>query len=346
MSEAKDNSKKALLALAVDPVLKQSPLFASMSDPEFNAVTALLEHFMVKKGSVVFKEGDKGEDMFILLSGKLGACVSQSDGTQRWLFEIKPGDFFGEMSIIANEPRSATITAKEDTDIMILQGIDFYRIVFEHPVIGIKMLKAIGKEQNVWLDQSSRNLSDLTRWGESARRRAVTDELTGLYNRRFLEDSVRDRFEQGSVGLRTMSLLMMDLDKVHEINERHGPPAGDQVFMVMAEILRTLTRAGDICARLSGDEFAVLLPDTGAEEARHIAERIRETVAGRKVPVPKSPDVVEKVEIGIRTSIGIAVAPTHTNTRESLFLLADRALRKAKENGRNRVEMAESTTPP
>jgi diguanylate cyclase (GGDEF)-like protein len=278
--------------------------------------------------------------MFILLSGKLSAYVSQSDGTQRWLFEIKPGDFFGEMSIIANEPRSATLTAKEDTDIMVLQGIDFYRIVFEHPMIGIKMLKAIGRVQNGWLDQSSKNLSDLTRWGESARRRAITDELTGLYNRRFLEDSIKDRFAQGSVGLRTMTLLMMDLDKIHEINERHGPPAGDHVFVVMAEILRTLTRAGDICSRLSGDEFAILLPDTGAEEAMMIAERIRETVAGRKVLVPQTPDVVNKVEIHIHTSIGVAVAPAHADTQESLFLVADNALRKAKQKGRNRVEIA------
>jgi diguanylate cyclase (GGDEF)-like protein len=334
-------SEKVFLAPINDPVLKQSPLFVNMSDLEFNAVTAFLERLKVKKGSIVFKEGDKGEDMFILLSGKLSAYVSQSDGTQRWLFEIKPGDFFGEMSIIASEPRSATLTAKEDTDIMVLQGIDFYRIVFEHPMIGIKILTAIGKVQNIWLDQSSKNLSDLTRWGESARRRAITDELTGLYNRRFLEDSVKDRFEHGSVGLRTMSLLMLDLDKIHKINERHGPPAGDQVFIVLAEILRTLTRSGDICARLSGDEFAILLPDTGAEEAKSIAERIRETVAARKVMVPKSPDVVEKVEINIHTSIGIAVAPIHTNTYESLFLLADGALRRAKEKGRNRVEMAD-----
>jgi diguanylate cyclase (GGDEF)-like protein len=133
----------------------------------------------------------------------------------------------------------------------------------------------------------------------------------------------------------------MDLDRIHEVNERHGLPAGDQVFVVMAGILRAFTRSGDICARLSGDEFAVLLPDTGAGEAGTIAERIRKTVAARKVPVPKSPGAVEKVEINIHTSIGIAAAPTHTNTRESLFLLADGALRKAKQNGRNRVEMAD-----
>ncbi|MDR1105794.1 MAG: GGDEF domain-containing protein [Treponema sp.] len=324
-----------------DPVLVKSPLFANMSELEFNAITAFLERRRVKKGTTIFMEGDAGEDMFIFLAGSLSAFVSQSDGTQRWLFDIKKGDFFGEMSVIAHEPRSATLTAKEDTDVMVLQGIDFYRIIFEHPMIGVKMLKAIGSVQNQWLDQTSKHLSDLMRWGETARRRAITDELTGLYNRRFLEESIKDRFDQGSVGLRKMSLMMLDLDRVHAINERHGPQAGDQVIITVADVLRLVMRSGDIAARLSGDEFAVLLPDTDAVEAKMVAERIRESVMKKEVMVPKSPGAPEKVPINIRTSLGIAVAPTHAKNLEGLLFAADGALRKAKELGRNRVELAE-----
>jgi diguanylate cyclase (GGDEF)-like protein len=312
-----------------------------MSELEFNAITAFLERLRVKKGSMVFKEGDTGKDMFIFLKGSLSAFVSQSDGTERWMFDIKQGDFFGEMSVIASEPRSATLTAKEDTDIMVLQGIDFYRIVFEHPMIGVKLLRAIGKVQNQWLDQTSKHLGDLMRWGETARRRAITDELTGLYNRRFLEDSIKDRFDQGSVGLRKMTLMMMDLDKVHAINEKHGTQAGDLVIIAVADILRSIMRAGDIAARLSGDEFAVLLPDTDCEEASLVAERIRETVFRYEVQVPKTPGAADKVPIGIRTSIGIAGAPIHAQTTESLLFTSDGALRKAKGLGRNRVEIAD-----
>jgi diguanylate cyclase (GGDEF)-like protein len=335
------NSEKKLFSPIADPVLVKSPLFANMSELEFNAVTAFLERRLVKKGATVFKEGDTGEDMFILLAGALSAFVSQSDGTQRWMFDIKLGDFFGEMSIIAHEPRSATLTAREDTDIMVLQGIDFYRIIFEHPMIGVKMLNAIGAVQNQWLDQSSKHLSDLTRWGETARRRAITDELTGLYNRRFLEESIKDRFDQGSIGLRKMSLLMMDLDKVHEINEKHGVQAGDQVIIRVADILRVVMRSGDIAARLSGDEYAVLLPDTDKDDAVMVAERIRDTVMGQPVLIPKSPGAAEKVPRKISTSIGVAVAPTHAKNVEGLVFSADCALRKAKDAGRNRVEIAE-----
>jgi diguanylate cyclase (GGDEF)-like protein len=223
---------------------------------------------------------------------------------------------------------------------MVLQGIDFYRIVFEHPMIGVKLLKAIGVVQNQWLDQSSKHLGDLMRWGETARRRAITDELTGLYNRSFLEESVKDRFDQGSVGLRKMSLMMLDLDRVHVINERHGPRAGDLVIIAVADILRALMRSGDIAARLAGDEFAVLLPDTELEDARLVAERVREAVQAQEVPVPRAPGTAETVSIRIRTSIGIAVAPTHARDVENLVFAADMALRKAKEGGRNRVHTA------
>jgi diguanylate cyclase (GGDEF)-like protein len=326
---------------ACDPVLAKSSFFAGMNEAEINIVAVYLEPLHIKRGDSVFKEGDEGDKMFIHLSGTLVAFVTQPDGTQRQMFGVKLGDFFGEMSIINNVSRTATITAMEDTEIVALPGKDFYKIVYDHPLIGVKMLKAICCVQNVWLDQTSRHLSDLNRWGESARRRAITDEMTGLYNRRFLDDSIKDRFEHGSVGIRTMSLLMLDLDRIHAINDQHGMAAGDIIFMVVADILRACTREGDICARFAGDEYAVFLPDTGPEEALVIAERIRETVFDQKIAVPKTPGATDKVEINTRTSIGVAIAPLHAKDREALMLAADNALRKAKEKGRNRVEFAD-----
>jgi diguanylate cyclase (GGDEF)-like protein len=322
------------------PTLLKSPLFAGMSELEYNAVTAFLERTHINKGAVLFSEGDHGGDMFVLISGKLSAFMSQSDETKRWMFNVNPGDFLGEMSIIASEPRSATIVAKEDSDLMVLQGIDFYRIVFEHPMIGVKLLMAISSVQNVWLDQSSRHLNDLMRWGENARRRAITDELTGLYNRRFLEESIKDRFDHSSVGLRKMALMMMDLDRIHEINNRFGTAAGDKVLVSTAEIIRSNLRSGDIAARLSGDEFAVLLPDTDKRDAQVIAEDLRAAVSDNRIKVPHGKDPREAVSVKVRISIGIAVAPTHAKNREGLVVVADDALRKAKEMGRDRVEMA------
>jgi diguanylate cyclase (GGDEF)-like protein len=321
-------------------VLKKAAIFSNLSGLELDAVVSYLEPRSMKKGQIIFNEGAIGEEMFVIVSGKIGAYVAQADGTKRWSFELKTGDFFGEMSIIVNETRSATIVAKEDTELLSLNGVDFYRIVFEYPMIGSKILNSIRKVQNTWFEQISKHLGDIMRWGEAARRRAVSDELTGLYNRRFLEESAGDRFLQGALGLRNVSLMMMDLDKIHEINENHGTRAGDLVFISTAEVLRSTTRAGDICARLSGDEFAVLLPDACTEEAILIAEKARENIAARKITVPIKPDSTKETAISVCTSIGVATAPIHAKNWENLFLAADGALRQAKSLGRNRVVVA------
>ncbi|MCL2318817.1 MAG: GGDEF domain-containing protein [Treponema sp.] len=323
-----------------NPVIKSSPLFKNLSELELNAVAAFLEPRTIKAGEVIFTEGTPGAEMFLLVSGKVNAWVSEADGTRRWMFGIKPGDFFGEMSVIANQDRSATLTAGEDTELLVFPGIDFYRIIFDHPMIGVKMLTAIRGVQNSWLEETSKYLSDLMRWGETARRRAISDDLTGLYNRRFLEDSANDRFQQGFVEPRSISLMMMDLDKLHDINTKYGPVAGDLVCMAAADVLRSTTRAGDICARLSGDEFAVLLLDTGPDEARSIAERICQTMFAQKVKVPKIPVGTGQTEVSVSTSIGIASAPAHAKNWESLYLAADNALHRSKDLGRNRVEIA------
>jgi diguanylate cyclase (GGDEF)-like protein len=111
------------------------------------------------------------------------------------------------------------------------------------------------------------------------------------------------------------------------------------VIIAVAGILKEITRPGDIAARLAGDEFAVLLPDTDGKDALRLAEHIRENVMNLSIQVPKAPGSEETIEIGIRTSLGVAVAPTHGENERNLVFAADNALRRAKEAGRNRVEM-------
>lgn len=318
---------------------KSLSLFKELNEEELGAVTQSLKPVKIKKGESIIKEGDAGEDMFIFISGTLSAFGTQSDGTQRWLFDVKPGDFFGEMSVIAHEPRSATIKAAADSLVVVFHGDDFYRIISQQPVTGFKILRAISIVQNQWLDQSSKSYNDLIRWGEAARRRAITDEMTGLYNRLFLEESIKERFNNQPIHLRTMSLLMMDLDKIHAVNNLYGAKAGDLVIIAAANIIHSCIRHGDIAARLSGDEFAVLLPDTNEDDAASVAGRIRELIEKCRVEVPAGPDKSENVIINTCTSIGIASTPFHAKTAKDLMDFSDEALRRAKDLGRNRVEI-------
>lgn len=339
MSNINQDNLTDVLSMALALKLTKTPLFSQLDEDELKIVASVLKPIHAKKEEHIFLEGDTGKAMFILFSGTLNAFGAQSDGTQRWLFDIQQGDFFGEMSIIAQEPRSATISAKEDSVVMTLSAVDFYRIISDHPIIGFKLLRAISVVQNRWLDQTSKSFSDLTRWGETARRRAITDEMTGLYNRRYLEDYIKEHFNNQSMNLRIMALLMMDLDRIHGINDQHGTKAGDTVIITAADMIRLCLRPGDIPARLSGDEFAVILPDTDLRHAVKVAEQIRKTIGKQQIEVPLSPGSDETVLIGTYTSIGIAIAPVNGNTMEEFEKNADIALRKAKEMGRNRVEV-------
>jgi diguanylate cyclase (GGDEF)-like protein len=319
-------------------VLVNSPLFSSMSEFEFGAVTAFLEKRRLQTGEIIFHEGDAGKEMFVLCSGSLSASKRQSDGTERTMFTIAPGSFFGEMSIIAEEPRSATIRATVDSELMVLEAVYFFRLVFDYPELGLKLLNSINEVQSQWLNQNSKYLFDLVQWGDKARKRAITDELTSLYNRNYLDETIRDSFKKGAVGMRKLSLIMMDLDKVHEINNKYGNSGGDRVIIEVANVIRSLCRPLDIAARLSGDEFAVLLPDTGTRKAAAIAEIIRQNVSDRTIPIQQlGTNIIDSLQVC--TSLGIASAPEHANNAHDLLYFADMALHQAKEKGRNRVEL-------
>ncbi|MEJ5189433.1 GGDEF domain-containing protein [Treponema sp. J25] len=330
------------------------PLFSTLTDLELNAVLAFLERRHFKKGEVIFTEGEEGKEMFIVLEGKIAATIQQGGKHPRTIHEFGPGEFFGEMAVIEQERRSATCTALEDSDLLVLQGIDFFRLVFEHPMISLKLLTSIGKVMSCWLDESSRYLNDLVRWGEAARHRAITDPLTGLYNRRFFEENLRNRLSHGLGGGRSLAVVMVDLDRIHEVNEHFGSRMGDLVIQEVARSFTRVLRDTDVAARLAGDEFAILLPDTDARGARVLGERLRKMVESLKILLPalegaQDPIHPEKASppaetphnfIQIHTSVGIALAPRDGTTLEMLLERADGALRDAKETGRNKVVLA------
>ena len=321
---------------AVEEFLASTPLCADLSGLELTAITAFLELRRFKAGEVVFSEGEPGLEMYLVRSGKILSSVRQTDGTMRKIYDFVPGRFFGEMAIVEGAPRSATCRAEVDSELFVLEGLDFYRLIYDHPMIGLKILSAIGKTMATWLDESSRFLNDLVRWGETARRRAVEDPLTGLFNRRVLEEALADRFAALKAGGPSFSLLMMDLDHFRDINARYGSSGGDRTIRAVAEAVRLVFRDVDIAAHLAGDEFAFLLSDVGLAEALETAERVRrlvETAVLSLAPLGGG----DPEPVAIAASLGVAAAPDHGDSPGSLTEAADRALFRAKEAGRNRV---------
>jgi diguanylate cyclase (GGDEF)-like protein len=316
--------------------IRESPLFLGMSGLELEAVSSYLEPRRYPSGAVIFRKGDPGAEMFIVKTGLVASLAVDSDGNERQLYEFGPGRFFGEMSIIENEPRSATCVAVDDTELFVLEGMNFFTLVWEYPMIGTQMLSSMSRVMAGWLDEASGFLHDLVRWGETARRRAVTDELSGLFNRRFIEETARTRFNRSAGEAPLCSALMLDLDRFHALNERFGAGVGDSIIKAVGAAYGRLLRDGDVAARLSGDEFAFFMPDTGPEEALMAAERIRaetESLLLRFQPAGAStPEAVR-----LSASIGVASSPLDAVDAVGLFEAADKALFRAKEAGRNRI---------
>jgi two-component system, cell cycle response regulator len=180
---------------------------------------------------------------------------------------------------------------------------------------------------------------------EEAQRLSLTDPLTGLWNYRYLRESLRREVERASRFGRMLTVLVLDLDHFKEVNDRYGHAAGDTVLNEFAGRIRGCLREVDLAFRQGGEEFVVLLPETDAYGGATVAERLGAAV--REIPVPidrRRPDattgpLVDRVPISV--SIGIAVFPNHGATAQAVLAAADDALYAAKNAGRDTYRLAD-----
>lgn len=173
------------------------------------------------------------------------------------------------------------------------------------------------------------------RYDESLYESATRDTLTGLENRRQMTAYLRHHLARAERLSNPLTFLLVDLDHFKAVNDRHGHDVGDEALVHIAGILRRTCRDTDLVARWGGEEFALILPDTNLDQARTLAERIRTSVS-------KSELMAGSNTIHLTISVGGATyQPGDSN--DSLFQRADKMRYKAKNGGRNRVEMAEDT---
>ncbi len=165
---------------------------------------------------------------------------------------------------------------------------------------------------------------------QTMRQLAETDPLTGLLNRRTMDEKLAQEVDRATRYGTVLSCLMIDIDHFKQTNDTYGHHAGDRLLMQFAELLRREQRSMDIVARYGGEEFVVILPETGNAGARLFAERVLRRVQARQFGEPDAP-------IAVTVSIGIATFPDErAGDAEGLLRLADRNLLRAKSDGRNR----------
>jgi two-component system cell cycle response regulator len=160
---------------------------------------------------------------------------------------------------------------------------------------------------------------------------AITDSLTGLYNRRYMEGHLKTLVDEAVQRGKPLSLLVADIDFFKSVNDTHGHDAGDEVLKDFSERLRQNIRGIDLACRLGGEEFVVMMPDTDLTKAYVVAERLRQCIAER--PFQLTGDT----RIQITASVGVASLEGVDDTPDALLKRSDQALYCAKRDGRNRV---------
>lgn len=166
---------------------------------------------------------------------------------------------------------------------------------------------------------------------------SVTDDLTRLYNSRYLNQVLRHETKRASRGGRPLSLLFIDLDGFKAVNDTHGHLCGSRALVEAAAVIRVSARETDIVARFGGDEFALVLPDTGADGAYAVGERIRERIAAHHFLA------ADGLDIRLTASVGLATLPDVATSSEELIHAADGAMYRVKRVGKNGIRAAGSS---
>jgi diguanylate cyclase (GGDEF)-like protein/putative nucleotidyltransferase with HDIG domain len=197
-------------------------------------------------------------------------------------------------------------------------------------IIGSRSANSYGDREIRLLGQAARQVSGaivLFKLYEQSEKRARVDELTGLFNRRHFDESLRREIAIQSRGGGVLSLIFLDLDLFKGYNDRFGHPEGDKILARVAFLIEGSIRSVDLAFRHGGDEFAVILPGAVGRDAFEVAERVRNKISG----------AMKAVQTGITASLGLASWPSDAVTPDDVVTAADRALYYAKRTGGDRI---------
>jgi diguanylate cyclase (GGDEF)-like protein len=294
------------------------PLFTGLSDDELAIIEGLTRERSYEAQQNIVTVGQRGDTLFMILAGEVQVLYpARSQDFE--LARLGPGEFFGEMALLNDEPRSATVRTLEPTRVLVLGKDDFQTIIQSSPTVALKLLEVL----SVRIRNTDEQLSGLSE-------QALRDPLTGLLNRRAFHERMAEEGNRAQRYGENFALILLDVDRFKSINDTFGHGVGDDLLRWLGRVLMEHTRVADSPFRIGGEEFAILAPTASPDVAMAVGERIRRVVEESRPPLEK--------ELHMTISGGFAACPLHGTRPEVLFQIADQALFRAKELGRNRVE--------
>ncbi len=318
----------------------------SSNEPEQTYVAILTQAkslLRAERASLMVLDEDENE---LVMKAAIGLSVPKEDVARARLGEGIAGRVAesGRPMIVANAVSIRPFVANEKRDYKTASFIS-YPISMRGRKIGV--LNLTDKTTGEVFDDVDLSLLDLVgpqiaialeraEWQDRAAQfqlMSITDPLTGLLNRRYLEERLTEELNRSLRYNYSMSCLMIDIDDFKKYNDLNGHQAGDDALKIAAHCLKTALRSADVACRYGGEEFCILLPQTSLTEAGVIAERMRQRVAETGFPYGKSQPLGV-----VSISVGISTFARDIDTAQKVIATADRALYSAKNRGKNRVE--------
>lgn len=308
--------------------LRTSPMFDGVEFGDLARVARSAQILHVRRGACVIEKGTRNPSMYVLLAGELRVHLESLSDLA--VAHLSPGETVGEVSVIERSTASAYVCAATDVEVLAIPEALIWELIQESHAFAVNLLTQLTAR----LRANNKVIQSSTHARQKLERVANFDGLTGIHNRRWFNQTYQRILTRTKRSNEKLCLVMVDVDHFKSFNDRYGHHSGDQVLIAVAEALTAAMRPTDLLARYGGEEFVVILPNTDLEGAKCCAERLRVTVASARVNRPDGQGLLPGV------TISLGVAQFHQGSDgDQLFARADAALYRAKELGRNRVEV-------
>ncbi len=297
---------------------------------DIEPVWELLQHCPFRELSpnhCLLEKSQVSKVMFVVLTGKLKAFLRE--GKEGEIAQFETGHTVGELSVIDGAPASAFVIAEETSAVLEIDTDTYWRLAHASHQFCSNMMMLLAAR----LRSNNYSLTEYKRLQLKFQHDSMVDGLTGLYNRRWLDNKLKSLVARAKRDHFPLALMILDIDHFKRFNDEFGHKAGDCVIQAVAKSFSNNVRPLDLSARYGGEEFCILLPYTNIAGGKNAAERIRRLVSNTLV-------LDEDTELpNVTVSIGVAcLQPDEADSM--LITRADKALYQAKENGRNQVVVA------
>jgi len=289
-------------------MLTELPLFRDLSPDLIQLLVAHASERVFPAGHVIIKQGDAPEHLYVMLSGRVRVVEATADGQAEMLLgEIGRAEIFGELGILRDQPRSATVVAMERTQCVELRQRDFVRALDQSTSLANGLLRLLAAR----LYDADRRLA-----------RYAPDPLTGVAGRRAFHEQYRRLAAAARRRNGGLLLLVVDVLNLKSVNDGFGYGLGDEVLRTVADALTEATRTTDVVARYGGDEFGVLLLDAVPKDVDIVIARVRHKLGALAL--------ARRLPVTVECSTGVAWSQSPPETADAFLQEADHDMHERK----------------